>query len=73
MYQAKLKMTVGSVEKNFKTDAARVIQDLSIQFQVDEWDKVERELAKNTCGRDGTPTEVMGTCFMEKDCGFCFT
>lgn len=49
MYPARLRMTVGSVEKTFQTvmDAAQVLKDLNIQVRVDERDKVERELARH--------------------------
>uniref|UniRef100_A0A3Q1BE19 L1 transposable element RRM domain-containing protein n=1 Tax=Amphiprion ocellaris TaxID=80972 RepID=A0A3Q1BE19_AMPOC len=49
LYPARLRMMVGSEEKTFQTvmDAAPVLQDLNIQFRVDERDKVERELKEN--------------------------
>ena len=72
---ARLRMTVGSEEKTFQTvmDAAPVLQDLNIQFRVDERDKVERELARHRWERrDANRGGRNANMFTEKDCRFFF-
>lgn len=75
IYPTRLRMTVGSEERTFETvmDEAPVLQDLNIQFRIDERNKVERELARHRWERrDANRGGRNVSMFTEKNCRFFF-